>query len=229
MEDITPDRALLEKIGKNTEKRLESSEPRKKRVFSGCKLAFAASSLLLTAGIACGAAIFITSPEYKSAASGGDGADIVLSDFDGISRSVRSSDSESYVFFTEKYYSSIDLAMLYMLSERINDLTFNDFSAYESNVLMKDNTYIITFFCHLSDDDSEYLISNAENEDLMIQAFFHSGEINSKPFSVRISRNIDGEGEFDGEKGLDLITSADKLEDFLDGSYDEPFNNIKVN
>lgn len=229
MEDITPDGALLEKIGKNTEKRLESSEPRKKRVFSGCKLVFAAASLLLTAGIACGAAIFIASPAYKSAASGGDGADIVLSDFDGISRSVRSSDSESYVFYTEEYYSSIDLAMLYMLSERINDLTFNDFSAYESNVLMKDSAYIITFFCNLSEDDTERFGENAASEDLMIRAYFYSDEPDATPFSVQVSRNIDGKGGFDGEKGLDLVTSADKLQDFLDGSYDEPFNNIKVN
>lgn len=241
MNDITPDKALVRNIKENIKKVLETQSS-KSNLFFNFKTVFTAASLLITAGAVSAAAIFITSP-FRSESPSDSGSRPYFDGSESKSDIYTSDNDTSYNLtvnpddFFEGYFSAcVPISQLYEIAENIDMLTFEYFKQY-AYVIQENSIFTITFYCHydetsdvfrISSDDSTYLYSPI-SEDYMVRACFYVDDDDSKPFSVQISKNRDKDkGAFDGKNGIDLVTSADKLQDYLDGNYEEPFNNMLV-
>lgn len=235
MNDITPDEALLDKIREDIKNKLDEP-PSKKSIFLSFKPAFSAASLLIAVGAVTVAAILVMSPVNKGKVSDGssnyysngtenDSDNYILAD--NVVRSV--------VTYSEDPFSMcVPLSRLSYIADNLEACKFDYFKQYAS-VIKENGAFSITFFC---DSETTELIKMLYGENYtdvsgsmayMVRVYFYIDDDDSEPFSIQVSRNVDKDkGAFDGKKGIDLVTSADKLQDFLDGNYDEPFNNMTV-
>lgn len=234
MNDITPNEALLAKIKEDIKNKLDEPPP-KKSIFLSFKPAFSAASLLIAVGAVTVAAILVMSPVNKGDVSDGnssyysngtenDSDNYILAD--NVIRSV--------VTYSEEPFSMcVPLSRLSYIAENLKSCKFVDLKQYAS-VIKENGAFSITFFCDSESTGSIKMLyrenyTESNSMDYMVRVYFYIDDDGSEPFSIQVSRNVDKDkGAFDAKNGIDLVTSADKLQDFLDGNYDEPFNNMTV-
>lgn len=235
MNDITPDEDLLSKIKENIKKELDAP-PSKKSIFLSFKPAFSAASFLIAAAAVTVAAILIMSPINKRDVSGGNSgyySDITESEEDNYI--MADSVVRSVVTYSDKPFSMcVPLSWLSTIADNLESFKFDYYKQYAS-VIKENGAFSVTFFCDSETAQSIQMLYEENYNDLsnsmdyMVRVYFYVNEDNAQPFSIQISRNLDKEkGAYDGKNGIDLVTSADKLQDYLDGNYEEPFNNMIV-
>lgn len=219
MDEISPNEALIEKIKQSAGEALSRGEI-KRSPFQKLRIVMPAAFLLTAAVLISLFSALIVLPIRNAGGSEKNG-DYVTDALSIASEPVEITDiKDNMIYFDTLVY----------FAENGDKLTLNSLGYYADPVF-ENGAYTVTMYGYRSaytgfDSDE----AKADDVGYKIKAFFYDKGSFSKPFSLRVSKNIGGEGEiaFDDSKGVDLMTNGNRFEEFTEGEFEETFIQMTV-
>ncbi len=219
MDEISPNEALIEKIKQSAEEAFIRGET-KRSPFRNLRVVMPAAFLLTAAVLISLFSALIVRP-IKNTGGSEKNSDFVTDTLSITSKPIELTDiKENMIFFDTLVY----------FAENSDKLTLTNLGYY-ADPEFENGAYTVTMYGYRSGysdfDNAEQ--PNAADIAYKIKAFFYDQDRFSRPFSLRVSKNIGG-GEivFDDSRGVDLMTNGSRFEEFTEGKFEETFIQMTV-